>query len=38
MGFGKDSWNILKRFMVIERPVPVIDVGRPWIREENDGL
>jgi hypothetical protein len=36
LGFGKDSWNILKQFMVVEGAVPVMDVGKPWIREEND--
>jgi len=38
LGFGKDSWDILKRFMVVEGAVPVMNVGRPWIREENDAL
>ena len=38
MGFGKVSWDILKRFIVMEGAVPVIHVGRPWIREENNGL
>jgi len=36
MGFGNDSWDILKRFMIVEGAVPVIQVGKPWIREEND--
>lgn len=34
VGFGKDSWDILKQFMEVERSVPVISVGKPWIREE----
>jgi hypothetical protein len=38
MGFGKDSLDILKRFMIVEGAVPVIQVGNPWIREENDGF
>jgi hypothetical protein len=33
LGFG-DSWDILKRFMVLDKAVPVIQVGKPWIREE----
>lgn len=38
LGFGKDSWDILKQFMVVEGAVPVMNVGKPWIREENDAL
>jgi hypothetical protein len=31
VGFGRDSFNVLKRFMDIERSVPVTTVGGPWI-------
>jgi hypothetical protein len=34
MGFG-DSWDILRRFMVFDGALPVIQVGKPWIREES---
>lgn len=32
MGLGSDARDILKRFMSVERAVPVIEVGKPWIR------
>ena len=35
MGFGSDSWNVLKRFIAVDEGVPVIQVGKPWILEEN---
>jgi hypothetical protein len=38
MGFGLDSWNILRRFMVVDGAVPVIQVGEPWILEESNGV
>lgn len=38
LGFANDSWNILKRFMVVGGAVPLVSVGRPWIREESDQL
>ena len=38
MGFGSDSWNVLKRFMFVDEAVPVIHVGKPWIREESGVL
>ena len=31
LGYGSNSWNILKRFMIVEEAVPVIQVGKPWI-------
>jgi len=34
VGFGKDSWEVLKRFMELERSVPVTKGGGPWILEE----
>jgi hypothetical protein len=36
LGFGSDSWDILKRFMIVDGAVPVVDIGKPWIREESD--
>ena len=38
MGFGSDSWNVLKRFMIVDEAVPVIQVGKPWIREESGAI
>lgn len=40
MRFGNDSWDILRRFMVVDGAVRVIDGGRPWIIGDNleDGL
>ena len=35
LGFGLNSWQILKRFVDVEHAVPVTQVGRPWILEEN---
>jgi hypothetical protein len=32
VGFGSDSWDILRRFVVVEGALPVIKVGKPWIR------
>jgi hypothetical protein len=31
LGFGSDSWNILKRFVVLEEAVRIVEVGKPWI-------
>jgi hypothetical protein len=38
MGFGSDSWNVLKRFMIVDEAVPVIQAGKPWIREESGAI
>jgi Tyrosyl-DNA phosphodiesterase len=35
LGFGSDSWHVLKQFVDIDRAVPVTEIGRPWILEEN---
>lgn len=35
MGFGSDAWNVLKCFMFVDEAVPVIQVGKPWILQEN---
>jgi hypothetical protein len=35
LGFGGDSWHVLKQFVDIDRAVPVTEIGRPWILEEN---
>jgi len=34
LGFGSDSWNVLKRFMFVEEAAPVVQVGKPWILGE----
>lgn len=33
LGFG-ESWDILRKFMVFDDAVPVLQVGRPWIRDD----
>jgi len=33
LGFG-ESWDILRKFMVFDDAVPVVQVGRPWIRDD----
>ena len=38
LGFGSDSWGILKRFMIVDEAVPVIQVGEPWILQDNAGM
>ena len=38
MGFGSDSWNVLKRFMIVDEAVPVIHIGKPWIQEESGAV
>ena len=38
MGFGLDSWDILRRFMKVDGAVPVVQVGDPWILADNDGI
>ena len=35
LGFGGDSWHVLKQFVDIDRAAPVTELGRPWILEEN---
>ena len=34
LGFGSDSWNVLKRFMFVDGAAPVVQVGKPWILGE----
>jgi hypothetical protein len=36
-GFA-DSWDILRRFMELDQAVPVVHVGKPWIREESNAM
>jgi hypothetical protein len=35
LGFGSDSWNVLKRFMFVDGAAPVVQVGKPWILAES---
>jgi hypothetical protein len=34
LGFGSDSWNVLKRFRFVDGAAPVVQVGKPWILGE----
>ena len=38
LGFGSDSWNILKCFMFVDEAAPVVQIGKPWILGEGGGM